>query len=121
MELFRDQAADLFEAHIGIAWKPRTGSCANHHNLTATVIDNREFIAAQRRAEIEPLIPKRAKIAFAGGVDCNEHRAIWDALDPVLAKHTDMVLMRGGSSKGASHHAGPMRAKSRRWSSDRTG
>ena len=40
-------------------------------------------------------------IAFAGGVDFNNHRAIWDGLDWVLAKHAAMVLMRGGSSKGA--------------------
>ena len=42
-----------------------------------------------------------AKVAFAGGVDCNDHRAIWDALDKALAKHPDMVLLHGGSPKGA--------------------
>ena len=46
-------------------------------------------------------MPKGARIAFAGGVDCNDHRAIWDALDRVLAKHPDMVLMHGGATKGA--------------------
>ena len=73
----------------------------NHRGLTATLIDSREFLAAKRRIEIEPLMPKGVKVAFAGGVDCNDHRAIWDALDKALAKHPDMVLLHGGSPKGA--------------------
>ena len=101
MEFFRDHAAELFEAHTGSAWRPRTGSRVNHRALTATLIDSREFLAAKRRIEIEPLMPRGAKVAFAGGVDCNDHRAIWDALDKALAKHPDMVLLHGGSPKGA--------------------
>ncbi len=101
MEFFRDHAAELFEAHTGSAWRPRTGSRVNHRALTATLIDSREFLAAKRRIEIEPLMPKGARVAFAGGVDCNDHRAIWDALDKALAKHPDMVLLHGGSPKGA--------------------
>ena len=87
-----DDVPDLFQAHIGTAWKPRTGSRANHRNFGVTV--------AKRRAEIEPLIPEGAKNAFAGSVDFNNDRAIWDALDRVLAKHADMFLMDGNSSKG---------------------
>ena len=101
MEFFRDHAAELFEAHTGSAWRPRAGSRVNHRALTATLIDSREFLAAKRRVEIEPLMPKGARVAFAGGVDCNDHRAIWDALDKALAKHLDMVLLHGGSPKGA--------------------
>ena len=99
MEVFLDDVPDLFKAHIGTAWKPRTRSRANHRNFTASVI--REFIVAKCRAEIEPLIPKRAKNDFAGGVDFNNDGAIWDALDRVFAKHADMFLMDGDSSKGA--------------------
>ncbi len=57
-EAFRDCAADLFEAHLGTAWRPRTGSRMSHRNLTAAVIDSRDFLAAKRRAEIEPLTRK---------------------------------------------------------------
>jgi len=57
-----------------------------HRNLTAAVIDSRDFLAAKRRVEIEPLIPEGTKIALAGGVDCNDHRAIWDALDRVRSR-----------------------------------
>jgi hypothetical protein len=100
-ELMRDVAAELFEAHIGQTWRPRSGSHVSRRTMTAAMIDSRDFLAAKRRAEIEPLLPTGPKIAFAGGLDCNDHRAIWAALDRVHAKHPDMVLLHGGSPKGA--------------------
>jgi hypothetical protein len=100
-ELMRDAAVTLFERHLGECWRPRTGSRVSHQALTAAVIDSRDFIAAKRRAEIEPLTPTGTKIAFAGGVDCNDHRSIWASLDRVHAKHADMVLLHGGTPRGA--------------------
>jgi hypothetical protein len=105
MELFRDIAADQFERHTGSPWRPRTGSLVNHRTLTATMIDSRDFLAAKRRVETQPLLPAGAKIAFTGGVDFNDHRAIWDSLDKVRSKHPDMVLLHGGSPKGAERIA----------------
>jgi hypothetical protein len=107
MELFRDIAADQFERHTGSPWRPRTGSLVNHLTLTAAMIDSRDFLAAKRRAETEPLLPAGPKIAFTGGIDLNDHRAIWDSLDKVRAKHPDMVLLHGGSPKGAERIAAP--------------
>jgi YspA, cpYpsA-related SLOG family len=101
MELFRDHAARHFEVLTGAPWHPRTGSKVNHRALTAGVIDSRDFIAAKRRAETEVLVPPGPKVAFTGGLDFNDHRAIWDRLDQVHAKHPDMVLLHGGSPKGA--------------------
>ena len=69
------------------------------------MIDSRDFLAAKRRAETEPLLPAGPKIAFTGGLDFNDHRAIWDRLDKALAKHPDMVLLHGGSIKGAERIA----------------
>ncbi len=100
-EAMRDQAGELFELHTGTTWKPHAGSLANRKAMTAAMIDSRDFISAKRRAETEVLIPKGAKIAFTGGMECNDHRRIWDALDKVHAKHADMVLLHGGSPKGA--------------------
>jgi len=105
MELFRDQAADLFERHTGSSWRPRSGSMVNHRTLTAAMVDSRDFIAAKRRAETEVLLPPGPKIAFTGGIDFNNHRAIWSALDKVHVKHPDMVLLHGGSPKGAERIA----------------
>jgi SLOG family YspA-like protein len=105
MEFFRDQAVEQFERHTGSAWRPRSGSLVNHRTLTAAMIDSRDFIAARRRADAEVLLPAGSKIAFTGGLDYNDHRAIWDTLDKVRAKHPDMVLLHGGSPKGAERIA----------------
>jgi hypothetical protein len=105
MELFRDLAADQFERHAGSPWRPRAGSMVNHRTLTAAVIDSRDFLAAKRRIETEPLLPAGPKIAFTGGIDFNYHNGIWDWLDKVRAKHPDMVLLHGGSPKGAERIA----------------
>ncbi|MCK1483102.1 DUF2493 domain-containing protein [Bradyrhizobium sp. 193] len=101
LELFRDQAIEQFEVHTGSAWRPRSGSLVNHRTLTAAMIDSRDFIAAKRRSETEVMLPPGPKIALTGGLDFNDHKLIWDRLDKVHAKHPDMVLLHGGSPKGA--------------------
>jgi Bacterial conjugation TrbI-like protein/YspA, cpYpsA-related SLOG family len=101
LELFRDQAVERFEMHTGSSWRPRSGSLVNHRTLTAAMIDSRDFIAAKRRAETEVMLPAGPKIALTGGLDFNDHHLIWDRLDKVHAKHPDMVLIHGGSPKGA--------------------
>jgi hypothetical protein len=104
-EFFRDHAAELFESATGSAWRPLAGSMVNRRALTAAMIDSREFIAARRRADAEVLAPSGPRIAFTGGADCNDHRRIWDVLDKVRAKHPDMVLLHGGSPRGAERIA----------------
>jgi hypothetical protein len=76
-----------------------------HRTLTAAMIDSRDFLAAKRRAETDVLLPAGPKIAFTGGLDFNDHAAIWQMLDKVRAKHPDMVLLHGGSPKGAERIA----------------
>jgi hypothetical protein len=105
MELFRDQAGEHFARYTGSHWHPRNGSMVNHRALTATMIDSRDFLAAKRRSETEVMLPNGPKIAFSGGLDFNDHRLIWDKLDQVHAKHPDMVLLHGGSPKGAERIA----------------
>lgn len=100
-ELMRDTAADLYRTHTGSAWLPRHGSLVNRKTLTAAMIDSRDFISARRRAETEVMLPTGPKVAFTGGTDCNDVQAIWTALDRVRAKHPGMVLLHGGSLKGA--------------------
>jgi hypothetical protein len=104
-EFMRDYAADLFEAQTGSAWRPRTGSKVSHANMTAAMIDSRDFLSARRRAETEVLIPAGTKIAFGGGMDYNDHERVWAKLDQALAKYPDMVLLHGGAPKGAERIA----------------
>ncbi|MDF2142653.1 SLOG family protein [Paenirhodobacter sp. CAU 1674] len=101
LELFRDLAAEGFEHHQGKPWHPRSGSRVSHRNLTSAMIDSRDFLAAKRRAEAALLLPEGPKVAVTGGADYNDHRVIWARLDQVHAKHPDMVLLHGGSPKGA--------------------
>ena len=101
MELLRDQAAEAFALHTGSDWRPRSGSMVNHRALTSAMIDSRDFLAAKRRADNHVLLPPGPKVALTGGVDFNDHHLIWAKLDKVHAKHPDMVLLHGGSPKGA--------------------
>ncbi|WP_027528488.1 DUF2493 domain-containing protein [Bradyrhizobium sp. Ec3.3] len=101
MEVFRDQAAEWFEVHTGSLWRPRAGSIINHGTLTAAMIDSRDFLAAKRRSETEAVVPAGPKIALTGGLDFNDVSLVWDRLDKVHAKHPNMVLLHGGSPKGA--------------------
>ena len=104
-EFCRDHAAECYEATTGSAWRPRTGSMVNHRALTSAVVDSRDFIAARRRAETELHVPAGTRIAFAGGVEFNDHARIWATLDRVHAKHPAMVLLHGGSPRGAERIA----------------
>jgi hypothetical protein len=101
MEFLRDEAADRYELHTGSPWRPRAGSKVSHKHLTAAMIDSRDFIAARKRAEHELLIPPGPKIVVTGGLDYDNHHVIWDRLDKILARHSDMTLLHGGSPRGA--------------------
>jgi hypothetical protein len=101
LEAFRDRSAEAFDLHTGSTWRPRSGSMVNHKHLTAALIDSRDFLAAKRRSETEVMLPQGTRIALTGGTDFNDHRLIWGKLDQVQAKYPDMVLLHGGSPKGA--------------------
>lgn len=105
-ERMRDQAADHFERHTHSIWRPRAGSKVNHRHLTAAMIDSRDFLAAKRAADDQAFLPVGPKVAFTGGLHYNDHLLIWAKLDQVHAKHPDMVLLHGGSPKGAELIAG---------------
>ncbi len=100
METFREAAAGRYLVATGSPWSQRTGSRVNHRHLTASLIDSRDFLAARRRADTEVLVPAGPKIAFSGG-DTADHKQIWAKLDQIHTKHPDMVLLHGGSPKGA--------------------
>lgn len=104
-ELMRDTAADLYRDNIGSPWQPRHGSLVNRKALTSAMIDSRDFIAARKRADREVLLPAGPKVAFTGSQDYSDIDKIYAALDRVRAKHPDMVLLHGGSPRGAERIA----------------
>ncbi len=105
LEQLREEAAHHFHHHTGAAWIPKAGSRVNRAALTAAMIDSRDFLAAQRRAEAQVFIPAGPKIAVTGGAGYNDHARIWDLLDKVLAKHPDMTLLHGGTPTGVERIA----------------
>ena len=97
----RDRADEQFEEHTGSVWLPRSGSKVSHKPMTAAIVDSRDYISAKRRSETEIMLPAGPKIAFAGGPSYNDHVTIWKVLDAAYAKHPDMVLIHGGTDRGA--------------------
>ena len=69
------------------------------------MIDSRDFLDRRLREKAEALLPQGTRIAFTGGADCNDHGAIWEALDKVKARHEDMVLLHGATPTGAERAA----------------
>jgi Asp-tRNA(Asn)/Glu-tRNA(Gln) amidotransferase A subunit family amidase len=101
LEAMRDQAADLYQSYMRTPWRPKYGSQVNHKAMTSAMVDSRDYLAAKRKAATEVLVPAGPKIAFTGGLDYSDHRLIWDKLDKAHGQHPDMVLVHGGSPKGA--------------------
>ena len=80
-EKMRDLAADAYRAETGNMWRPRHGSHVSQTGTTTQAwIDARDYQRARKEREIEAHLPD----------------GIWKALDRVLAKHPDMVLVHGG-------------------------
>lgn len=100
-EFLRDQAAEHYAAETGSPWRPRSGSMVNHRTLTAAMVDSRDYLNAKRRAETEVLLPPGPRIAVTGGNDYQDVDRIWNLLDKAKAKHPEMVLLHGGSPRGA--------------------
>lgn len=101
LEAMRDQAAELYQSYMRSPWRPKYGSQVNHRAMTSAMVDSRDFLAAKRKASTDVLVPAGPKIAFTGGLDCDEHQLIWAKLDKAHEQHPDMVLIHGGSPKGA--------------------
>jgi hypothetical protein len=99
-EQMRDLASRHFSAETGLPWIPRSGSRISNRSLTASVVDSKSYLMAKRRKENETLCPEGTRIAFSGG-DYEDHKTIWSVLDTTKAKYTDMILLHGGTPKGA--------------------
>lgn len=99
-EQMRDLAAEHFRVQTGSIWMPRTGSRVSNSALTASVVDSKSYLAAKRRKKTETLCPEGTRIAFSGG-DYQDHEKIWKVLDSTKQKYPDMILLHGGTPKGA--------------------
>ena len=103
-EAMRDASAAHFHTETGSIWMPRSGSRVSHKNLTASVVDSRNFLSAERRKKNEIHCPDGTRIAFTGG-DYQDYDAIWTILDGSREKYPDMILLHGGTPNGAERIA----------------
>lgn len=104
-EFMRDAAARSYEDETGSVWRPRTSSMVNRKAQTAAMIDSQDYLNAKRYAETTVLLPAGAKIAITGGINHQDHNAVYAALDAALARHPGMVLLHGGAKTGVDNLA----------------
>ena len=100
-EAMRDWAAEHFASITGSQWLPRSGSRTSHAAMTASAIESSRYMKAKRYLENTTDCPEGTRIVFSGGTDYQDIDAIWNTLDKAKAKYPDMVLLHGGSRKGA--------------------
>ena len=99
-ETLRDQAAEIFAVQTGKPWMPSRGSRTSACAMTAAVIDSRDFLAATERKKTLAKAPEGPTVVVAGGMEFNEYKTVFTALDKVHEKHPKMVLVHGGAPKG---------------------
>ena len=96
-EKLRDAAAQDYQLQTGNVWRPRSGSHTSQTGkLTSAAVDARDFRRARQDRKTQAHLPEGTLVAVTGGKDVSEPAAIFQRLDKVRAKYTDMVLVHGG-------------------------
>ena len=97
LETLRDMLADYLLTRYQQPWQPPRGSFISPRNgKHAAVVEARDYIKAREALKNEALTPEGSRVAFTGGKEYDDHNAIFNALDSVLKRHPDMVLVHGG-------------------------
>ena len=104
-ETIRDHAAKLYTEHTGQCWLPAQGSKSNRTHHSASIVDARDHIKAEKVKKALANSPDGNKVIIAGGMDYTDHTKIYAALDKVKAKYPDLVLLHGGAKKGVDQIA----------------
>ncbi len=63
------------------------------------MIDRRNYLAAKRRAEIEPVTLAGSRGRFGGGFECDDDTRVWDTLDKMLLQTMALAVRRHGQRK----------------------
>ena len=114
LEAFRESAALLYMNETGSSWRPAGGSRLNHSaTLTSAVVDGRDYLRTRSDARRRAAMPEGTPVVFAGGrlsfATAEEAKtlstSVWDTLDKVRERVSDLVLVHGGDSKGVDRLA----------------
>ena len=96
-ERMRDAAAEDYLNATGQTWRPRSGSHTSQTGkLTSSAIDARDFMRARSDRKTQAHLPEGTLVAVTGGKDISDAAAVFNRLDKVREKYTDMVLVHGG-------------------------
>lgn len=97
LTLMFDAAAREFQAATGSVWQPRYGSRAMAPQFPQSFLDASDFERERAKKHHEHNLPPGPYIVFAGGVDFQAVKTIWDRLDAALRHQPNMVLLHAGS------------------------
>ena len=96
-EKMRDAAAEDYLTATGSIWRPRSGSHTSQTGkLTSAAVDARDFMRARQDRKTQAHLPEGTLVAVTGGKDVSQPAAVFQRLDKVREKYTDMVLVHGG-------------------------
>ena len=96
-EKMRDAAAQDYQLQTGNVWRPRSGSHTSQTGkLTSAAVDARDFMRARQDRKTQAHLPEGTLVAVTGGKDVSQPAAVFQRLDKVREKYTDMVLVHGG-------------------------
>jgi len=92
-----DAAAQEFQTATGCVWQPRYGSRAKAPHFPQSFLEASDFERERAKTYSEQNLPPGPYIVFAGGVDFQAVKTIWDRLDAALRHQPNMVLLHAGS------------------------
>ncbi len=93
-ERMRDAVAEDYLNTTGQTWRPRSGSHTSQTGkLTSAAIDARDFVRARKDRKTQAHLPEGTLVAVTGGKDVSDSAAVFNRLDKVRAKYTDILFL----------------------------
>jgi hypothetical protein len=100
MECMRDHAARIYLAETGRPFSPVRGSRVSS-KTNASMIEARDYLAAQKAQRREQFAPSGPVVVFSGGQQFTDIALVEDYLDAIHARVPSMALATTAQNKGA--------------------
>lgn len=100
MECMREHAARIYLVETGIPFSPVRGSRVSS-KTNASMIEARDYLAAQKAQRREQFAPSGPVVVFSGGQQFTDIALVEDYLDAMHARVPSMALATTAQNKGA--------------------
>jgi hypothetical protein len=100
LEIMRDSMAANHHNLTGSAWVPQSGSQKSSRITTSSMIEAKDYLANRERAQTLRSVPEGTLVAVTGTASYTDTNRAFGALDALLAKYPDLILIHGGYNKG---------------------